>query len=228
MSWFTEMDQQFEAATYLDESPSFPELTGGPAGYTGIMDTMLRYWGDEIEHFGDGIYWHQHVQAWTGSAWGMNEAVINGYTHQYDALNSIILDRSYFPSGYRAGWLWEDSNINTFLNDWIPFDYSASSGAWTPYHPNVSNPWSSAAPNIERWMTRTDNLANQASANAAFLQAQTNGVSLYSIYFHDREDMPGFINSLQSDSRNRFSKLSRSAVQVCCSVGWDSEYPRIY
>jgi hypothetical protein len=36
MSWFAEMDYQFEAATYLDESPDFPELTGEHVGYTAM------------------------------------------------------------------------------------------------------------------------------------------------------------------------------------------------
>jgi len=198
MSWFAEMDHQFEAATYLDEGPDFPEFTGQPVGYTGVMDVLQRYWGDEIEQFGDGIYWHHHVQAWTGSTWARNDAVINGYTHHFDALNDMLIDRAYFPSVYRAGWLWEDSNINTFLNDWIPFDYSANSGAWEPYHPNVSNPWSSAAPSQARWMTRSDGGVNQGNVNTAFAHAQSNGAAIYSFYFHDRDNMPGYINSLQS------------------------------
>jgi hypothetical protein len=198
MSWFAEMDKQFDAATYLDEGPDHPELTGQHVGYTGIMDALLRYWSPEITRFGDGIYWHHHVQAWTGTLWAANESVISSYTHHYDALNHMLIDRSYFPSVYRAGWLWEDSNMNTFLNAWEPFDYSASSGAWVPYHPNTSDPWSAAAPNLVRWMTRTDNGANQGSANAAFAYALSNGAALYSIYFHDRDDMPGYINGLQS------------------------------
>jgi len=188
MSWFAEMDYQFEAATYLDESPTFPEFTGEHVGYTGVMDVLLRYWGDEIDQFGDGIYWHHHVQDWTGSAWERNDAVIDGYTRHFESLSHMILDRSYFPSVYRAGWLWEDSNISAFLNDWIPFDYTANSGDWAPYHPD----------GLERWMTRSDSGVSQSSVNSAFDYARNNGAAIYSFYFHDRDNMPAYIDSMQS------------------------------
>ena len=202
MSWFVEMDQQFEAATYQDESPDYPGLTGQPAEHTGVMDTLLRYWSAEIAEYGDGVYWHHHVQAWTGAAWDMNDAVIDGYTHHYDALNEMLVDRAYFPSLYRAGWLWEDANMNAFLDDWIPFDYSASAGAWAPYHPNASNPWSSATPNLDRWVTRSDVAVVQDNVNAAFGYAAEHGAALYSFYFHDRDNMPGFIDSVQTALSN--------------------------
>ena len=150
MSWFAEMDQQYEVATYLDESPDNPGLNGMRVGYTGVMDTLLRYWSGEIERLGDSIYWHHHVMAWTGSVWEKNASVINSYTHHFEALSAMILDRSYFPSVYRAGWGWEDLNINNFLNDWFPFDYSGSSGSWAPYHPSINDPWSSISHNNDQ------------------------------------------------------------------------------
>jgi hypothetical protein len=198
MSWFLEMDQQFEAATYLNEGPAHPELTSQPAGYTAILDTINRYWGSQIAQYGDGLYWHHHVQDYTNGAWNMDENVISGYTRHYDSLSSMVVDRAYFPSTYRAGWLWEDSNMNTFLNNWVPFDFSASSGLWVPFHPNVNDPYSSGPPNINRWMTRTDGGVSQDSVNSAFQYAIAHGSAIYSFYFHDREDMTGNIDNVQT------------------------------
>jgi hypothetical protein len=193
MSWFAMMDQHFDAAVYKDERG----LTGKNVGYTGVLDALTRGWDRQIDRYGDGIYWHQHVESWTGSAWVSNDDIPNEYTHDQDALNHMVIDSKFFPSTYRGGWCFENSAVSKFLEKWIPFDFSslpgyAASGAlgWKPYHPNVDKWETNTLPTMSRWVTRSDGYFSQDTVDSAFKQAQEEGKAIFSTFLHNSNADP--------------------------------------
>ncbi|HWR82404.1 MAG TPA: hypothetical protein VN285_03810 [Candidatus Deferrimicrobium sp.] len=137
----------------VDGIPAWPELSG--------WSRQLATWGDEIQfHYhhmewsdldGNGRYWWNQLLSFDSS----NDQMIR------KMLNHLLLDKGFFPGSYRGGWVWEDNNLSTFLEEWFPFDFSnlspmkrvwdgqdfrfdiydwsQASLAHTFYHPGVDN-----------------------------------------------------------------------------------------
>lgn len=200
MSWFAEMDALMAAATYLDESPQHPELTGKPCGYTAVLDTLQRYWRVPLEQFDDGLYWHYHVQVWSGSRWlGCAEAAALPDHAQYGtALTRMLLDAGFYPSVFRAGWLWENDALGRFLNNWVPYDFTPSAGTWRPWHPQLAPEGRPDAPAVpqERWLARSNGGPVMQDVRAAFTEARQKGTAVYCLNFHDRENMTASVEQL--------------------------------
>lgn len=129
---------------------------------TVVYDSLLRF-KDEIRQLGDEIGWHYHHADWTDldrdgkSSWNQL-TTFDGtvYTDGSDveiaeqSLNSLLVERRFFPTVFRAGWTWENDGLSKWLEDIVPFDFSANP-------PNAGNPMiAEPLRNVYDW-TRTPN-----------------------------------------------------------------------
>jgi hypothetical protein len=185
MTWFAEMDYLMAQGNYVwgDGSPA------GVSGYTAIHDILMNNWGAEIQIYGDSIEYHHHFMIYDGTWKRYDNGPDAGYPeYQMYALDHMIIDRSFYPSAFRSGWLVTSSTLSNWLEEWIPFDCTPSGGVWYPVHPS----------GMSRWQTRCASGISQSDLNAAFARARDYGRALYSFYCHDRNDMAGYINMLQA------------------------------
>ena len=107
-------------------------------GCCSVFDA-LSYYREAISDYGDEIGWHYHHADWCDldgdgkSSWNQL-TTFNGsqYSHGTDLeiaeglLNCLLLERGFFPTSFRAGWVWEDNDFSRWLENVIPFDFSAN------------------------------------------------------------------------------------------------------
>jgi hypothetical protein len=79
-----------------------------------------------FKKFDDEIYWHYHQPAPSriGNEWCRDWT---GSQEYFNILARMVMERSYFPSCFRAGGRIEDNDLSNWLEQWIPFDFSNSS-----------------------------------------------------------------------------------------------------
>ena len=128
-------------------------------GYHNIFDHYVDYL-DKINNKTDLIQWHYHSLSITNDAHRCGSTYLNS-NHIYSILARRVIDRSWFPSVFRAGHNTERPDSNFFLEQWIPFDFSNTSApnmidhknissarygdwknaptGWIPYHPSHDN-----------------------------------------------------------------------------------------
>lgn len=111
---------------------------------TMVYDTLMKF-ADKIERFGDEIGWHYHHADWIDlnhdgtKSWNqLTSFNATAYTDSTDiqlaerSLNALLAKRNLFPTAFRGGWTWENNGLSAWLENIIPFDFSA-------YPPNVGN-----------------------------------------------------------------------------------------
>jgi len=185
MSWFAEMD-------YLIAQSNFVWADGSPAGvsgYTAIRDLLMNNWGTGIQTYGDSVEYHHHFMDYDGTWQRYDNGPDAGYPeYQMYALDHMIIDRSFYPSTWRSGdWIMPPA-LSSWLEQWMPFDYTARTGIWYPVHPS----------GMDRWQTKCPYSPNTyASTQAAFAYASANGSAIFSSCTHDYEDMKGQVDWLQ-------------------------------
>ena len=98
-----------------------------PMRYHETYDFYLKKFKKNFLRNNDGIYWHNHQPAKSGigNEWSNDWFSSNEYLN---ILNKLVVDRSFFPSCFRAGGRIEDNNLSHWLEEYIPFDYSNCSG----------------------------------------------------------------------------------------------------
>jgi hypothetical protein len=128
-------------------------------GFHNIFDHYRDYL-DKHNNHKDLIQWHYHSLSITNDAHRCGSTYLNS-NHVHSILTRRVIDRSWFPSVFRAGHNTERPDSNLFLEQWIPFDYSNTSAPkmidheeissarygdwrfapteWRPYHPNHDN-----------------------------------------------------------------------------------------
>lgn len=122
---------------------------GRDLGYHKVRDHYLARWGDAIRALGDEACWHYHHPAASrvGNEWGLDWSLGDEYAQ---IMSRQILERDWFPSGYRAGGTIMDTASSRWVDAWFPFDYSNraplalpglvdwSGGVaeWAVYHPS--------------------------------------------------------------------------------------------
>lgn len=165
----------------------------------------------------DEIQWHFHPMSTYKNAHNSATSYSNS-PHLYETLARRIIERSFFPSVYRAGFQVERPDSNLFLEQWIPFDISNTSldprqnwsnsidlrngrsgdwrrarFDWTPYHPHHDN--YQLAGNCRRWIGRALNLKNRFAnleyfeVEKAFSQAAEGLPTILGIASHDFRDL---------------------------------------
>jgi hypothetical protein len=177
---------------YLMAQSNFVWGDGSPAwvsGYTAVRDILMNYWAIEIQAYADEVEYHHHFIVYD-DVWNIYyNGPDAGYPeYQMYALDHMIIDRNFYPSAFRSGWLVMTSALSSWLEQWIPFDYTPYSGTLFPTHPSGMNRWQTVS---------LDSTSQQEDVNLAFARARDFGSAIYSLYFHDRDDMVDVINTLQ-------------------------------
>jgi hypothetical protein len=185
ITWFAEMDYLMAQSNFVWGNGS----SAGVSGYTSIYDMLMNNWGTEIQTYGDSIEYHHHFMIYNGTWKPYDNGPDTGYPdYQMYALDHMIIDRNFYPSTWRSGWLIMPTALSNWLEQWMPFDYTPSNGAWYPWHPS----------GMVRWQTRCDTVLSQSGVNGAFATARDCGSAVYSFSCHDRDNMTKYIDLLQT------------------------------
>jgi flagellin-like protein len=201
VTWLTEMDYLISQANFVWSDGT----STGVSGYTAISDILMKNWGSQIETYGDSIDYHHHVIVYEDGAWKFPSSDVGvDYNYQADAVSHMIIDEELYPSVYRAGWNTMSPGLSSWLEEYIPYDYTSlsSAGSWYPTHPS----------GMDRWIISSQERTSQEGVNSAFDSAKANGASIYSFWCHDREDMAGLIDDMQTYLNNAVSNPEYSGV----------------
>lgn len=178
-----------------------------PANCTVVNDLMKPY-ASQIASRGDSIDWHSHFDDYASHTypkpWWDQITTFNGtqYTHGTDkqifegTLSQLILQQQTFPSIYKAGWAWENTDLSNWLENVMPFDFSnispvknvnafdpyeniydwsRASQDWLPYHPSVTD--YQVAGTMKRDIFRCIPTSASSLVHYAFQRASTTGMS---------------------------------------------------
>jgi hypothetical protein len=163
----------------------------------------------------DSIEWHYHAVPFSRKAnqFGLNWSYDNCHLQ---VLSRRLLDFSIFPSCYRAGGWIERPDINLFLEQWVPFDYSnhrlsftntaqpdyiskrfsdwsRARADWCAYHPSLRD--YQAEGDLRRAIFRSLSIDARAGGitgddiELAFEQARSGKCPVLSVTNHDNRDM---------------------------------------
>lgn len=128
-------------------------------GYLNIFDHYVQ----RLKHSAskqDELNWHFHPMSTYREGHSYATSLLRS-PHAIEGLCRRIIDRQWFPSGFRAGYHTERPDLHWFLEQWIPFDFSnqalpstpldeaqldfsdgrfgdwrRASADWSPYHPS--------------------------------------------------------------------------------------------
>ncbi len=192
-------------------------------GYHNIFDHYASY--RNSLNYGDDIFFHFHPM----SRYNEAHRCATSYSqspHLYETLCRRLIDRSWFPSAFRAGFQAERPDSHLFLEQWIPFDFTnmaienweslethsdfrlGRSGnwkgapcSWEPYHPDLHD--HRKIGNCHRWIARSLNTMNRIAGisideiRKAFLDAQKTGnPQIVGMCGHDWRDLESEIQFL--------------------------------
>jgi hypothetical protein len=236
-------------------------------GYgTIVYDSLLKF-ADEIDRFGDEIGWHYHHADWIdlnrdGKRSWNQLTTYNGsvYTDGTDieiaerSLNVLLVERHFFPTVFRAGWAWENNGLSDWLEDIVPFDFSANPpnagnsmlteplhnvydwtqapAAYTGYHPSRNDYRKRGT--MHRWIFRTIAPNTKREWGRLFNQASIghNQVFCFTAHTYDdiRDDIDAFLGRLLrlADSLNVRTKFATASMAAAALAGTTGiEAPRI-
>jgi hypothetical protein len=192
-------------------------------GYHNIYDhykDMIR----ETQSFEDGIHWHFHPMSTYRDAHRCATSYVNS-PHLLETLCRRIVDRSWFPCMFRAGFQAERPDSNLFLEQWIPFDltnmaveeeekqltadfangrsgdWRLAPADWSIYHPHHDN--YQLVGNCRRWIARALNILNrvagltQVEVDKAFARANSGQPTLMGVACHDYRELAVEVDEIQ-------------------------------
>ncbi len=159
----------------------------------------------------DTIHFHFHPVSINNVANTTGNHYFSNSDNLFQILTRRIIDRTWFPSVFRAGFHIENPDSHWFLNQYIPFDFSNQScdqtnlnygrfenwknapKNWTPYHPAHDNYKKKG--NSRRWIARCLNVGtriatlNQKEVNKAFLAKKRKEKTILAFTNHDFRSM---------------------------------------
>ena len=172
----------------------------------------------------DAIHWHFHPMSFYHQAHKCGTSFINS-PQLHEVLCRKIIEKQWFPKVFRAGFHVERPDINSFLEQWIPFDISNMSikdnsnkeqsdlsygrfgdwrfapDDWSIYHPNHDD--YQIPGNCRRSIARVLNLhtrhanIDQNEVDKAFERANGGTPTLLGITTHDYRNMESEISYFQ-------------------------------
>jgi len=96
-----------------------------------VYDAMLPEWEDEAAMWGDEMQLHYHNYIWSDrdndSVFYWNQRLVFDQPEFEKMLNMLLVERKFFPSSYRGGWVWEDNDMSNYLETVMPNDFSSLS-----------------------------------------------------------------------------------------------------
>ena len=207
---------------------------------------IYQYYERQIKESGiywDRLYWHYHPIAFS-KALNRNGTSLNHTSNHYLSLCHRILDCFSFPSVFRPGYHIERTDLNVFLEQWIPFDYanqntdcqgqrvdnrgrfqnwSGSTKEWKVYHPSFKDP--RTAGNLNRSIARCLNigtdfdLLDEDEIDKAFSRCASGKPTILSYCNHDHRDMISEIEEITDKiSRIATNYKDRVNYQYCNAV----------
>ena len=177
------------------------------AGFHAVWDVFKRLMRTTGVH--DSFGWHFHTVPVGNHALEYNTCWTNNDFHE-QALARRIIERSAFPSIYRAGGVIERNDLSFWLEQFIPFDFSSTARIgggvpgsmfdwrhapteWTGYHPSF---YDYRRPgDMRRWIFRCLEAAgyetslSAADVESAFRQVRAGKSAILAYSSHDRRDM---------------------------------------
>lgn len=203
-------------------------------GYHAVYDHYLSHFGEAMASRGDEVYWHYHHPAPSGigNEWSKDWL----HCQEYDQiLARLALERNFFPSCFRAGGRIENDDTSWWLEEIIPFDYSACTGSvdwdnkesdgqrlrdvcdwsrspteWTAYHPSADD--YQAPGGMQRWIFRCPDLDSRVHSLAeddiaeAFERARAGNNAILSFFEHDRRDIT---YAKLADANRRIAEIAK-------------------
>lgn len=107
--------------------------------------TQMEKYFDRAHALGDMFGWHYHSIDWydgnnDGVSYWNQMLTFSGtpYTHGTDIslaekmLAGMIIEKDFYPSVFRSGWVWEDNDFSYWLDNILPFDFSNVSPSVQP------------------------------------------------------------------------------------------------
>ena len=198
---------------------------------------IYKFYEDQIklnELSWDRLYWHYHPMAFN-KALNKNGTSLNHHPYHYTSLCHRILDCHNFPAVYRPGYHVERTDLNVFLEQWIPFDYANQNAHdqrkdenyrfsdwrnapldWSVYHPDFKDPRMSG--NLKRSIARCLNIGTDFAKigkdeiEKAFIRCAEGKPTILAYCNHDHRDMIAEIKEVTS-MIEEVSKRYESQVQ---------------
>jgi len=222
---------------------------------TMVLDTLEKF-RSSIEQFGDEIAWHYHHADWTDpnedGVYHWNQLLTfdrTSYTNGNDVniaermLNHLLIDRGFFPAAFRTGWEWENDPFSRWVEDIIPYDFSANppnkqtpkkreplrnQNDWSRaprgyrgYHPDSKD--YQAAGKMHRWIFRVNGSNKASEWNTIFQAARLGNDQIAAVTFHSYDNMcllidtllPDFMHRAElADVKVRFATASAAAAAI--------------
>ena len=175
---------------------------------------IYKYYENQINNnklHWDRLYWHYHPIAFSQNNIRTGTS-LNFYPLHYKSLCYRIIDCLNFPSVFRPGFHIERTDLNLFLEQWIPFDYGnqnsnddrpTNSGRfhnwdgatkeWEVYNPSIKDPRKPGA--LSRSIARTLNIGTDFNCLTedeiykAFKRCQKGLPTILAYTDHDHRDM---------------------------------------
>ena len=205
-------------------------------GYHVVYDHYLE-WLSRMPDTRDRLYWHFHPVSWSREA-HKSACTLSSSLEHLQILCRRVIDRNDFPVAFRPGQHTERSDLNLFLEQWIPFDYGSQSGPerpedaaqrdisggrfgdwrrapqeWGFYHPSI---WDYQLPgNLHRYVVRCLNLDSRLrpitveEMKSAFIQAENGRDTIMAITNHDQRDMRPGIEWLMTEINKMRAEFPR-------------------
>ena len=190
----------------------------------------------------DGIYWHYHPIAPIVDAHRSGTTYIND-PGLWESLARKIIDRNYFPSAFRPGFVTERPDSHWFLEQWIPFDFGNDCGkydreysdnkgrfgswenapdSWIPYNPSYRD--YTKIGDCSRYISKCLPINARAYSLSkddviqAFQEAKTHGSSLLAYYDHDFRNIANNVDRVYRLITEVESMFPNVKFKFCSSV----------
>jgi hypothetical protein len=191
LTWMCEMDYLMYQSGFFTKNGSASVM-----GYTAMYDMMNKYWGTQIQNYGDGFgYYHDFITYTKNSTW---QRYTNGPDSSYGnyqniALDHMIIDDNYYPTAFWSTFYRNvvPLTVPNWLEQTIPFDYTPILyGGASPSHYYAG---------VNYWQVRTLQYYDVDSVIDAFNAAVNYGSGVCSFYLPSTANLVGNITAIQNE-----------------------------
>lgn len=194
----------------------------------------------------DRLHWHFHPMSTYRDAHRCATSFVNS-PELYQILCRRVIERSWFPTVFRAGFQTERPDSHWFLEQWIPFDISnmalddnaelektidfrngrsgdwrLAPSDWSVYHPSHDNYQLPGA--CRRWIARSLNVLNriasvdQREMDKAFARAAGGHTAIVGIASHDFRDLGPEVDFIRDLARESSCRYPAVKFKYCEAV----------
>ena len=194
----------------------------------------------------DQIHWHFHPMSTYRDAHRCATSYVNS-SELYQILCRKVIERSWFPAVFRAGFQTERPDSNWFLEQWIPFDISnmalddnseldktidfrkgrsgdwrLAPSDWSVYHPSHDN--YQLQGNCRRWIARALNVLNRVASidqremDKAFARSKAGIPTIVGLCSHDFRDIGTEVDHVRELISESVKKYPEVKYKFCEAV----------